>query len=95
MMASVAALVLWAAGEAGMGFVALRQQEAANAQEQARVKALEAQNRELNQQVHALQTDPNAIEDIARKQLHLTRPGEVIYTYSAAPAAGAAARASR
>jgi len=94
-MAVLAALVLWAAGEAASGVVALRQKEAAYQREVARVKALEAQNRELNRQVRALQSDPNAIEDIARKQLHLTRPGEVIFTYPTGPAAGGAARASR
>ena len=43
--------------------------------------ALEDQNRQLNQAVRELRSDPNAIEDIAREQLHLTRPGEVVYTY--------------
>lgn len=82
------------------GYLALRHKQAMYQQELARIHALEAHNRELNQSVRELRSDPTAIEGIAREQLHLTRPGEVVYTYpSSAPAAsapmGAAAAAAQ
>ncbi|MGH9394140.1 MAG: FtsB family cell division protein [Terriglobales bacterium] len=92
-LAALAATVAWGLQHALLGpsgYLALRQQQRQYAQQVARVHTLEAQNRTLNQAVHALQSDPNAIEDIARKQLHLTRPGEVIYTYPTAPAPSSA-----
>jgi len=36
-------------------------------------------NQKLGNQVRALKSDPNTIERLAREQLGLARPGEVIY----------------
>jgi cell division protein FtsB len=41
---------------------------------------LQRENARLKEHVDRLQTDPNAIEQQAREELHYTRPGEVIYT---------------
>ena len=41
---------------------------------------LQRENDLLKGHVDRLQSDPNAIEQQAREQLHYTRPGEVIYT---------------
>lgn len=96
-LAAVALPVLWLVQYALLGpsgYLALRHKQQQYQQELARIQALEAQNRQLNQSVRALSSDPAAIEDIARQQLHLTRPGEVVYTYPVAPAANGTAAAS-
>lgn len=87
-LAAVAVPVLWLAQQALFGpngYRALRQKQAEVRQAQERIQVLEGRNRQLNQAVHALSSDPTAIEGIAREQLHLTRPGEVVYTYPVAP----------
>lgn len=86
-------VVVWAAQHAlfgRTGYLALRQRQRQYRVEVAKVHALEDQNRALNQSVRALRTDPEAIENIAREQLHLTRPGEVVYTYPVATPNGPA-----
>ncbi|HVA64018.1 MAG TPA: septum formation initiator family protein [Terriglobales bacterium] len=96
-LAAVALPVLWLVQHAVLGpsgYLALRHKQLQVQQEMARIQALEAQNRQLNQSVKALTSDPAAIEGIARQQLHLTRPGEVVYTYPVAPAPNGAAAAS-
>lgn len=88
-------VVAWAGQHAlfgHSGYLALRHRQHQYQAELAHVQALENQNRQLNQAVRELRTDPNAIEDIAREKLHLTRPGEVVYTYPVTgPHASAAA----
>jgi len=44
---------------------------------------LQKENARLKEHVDRLQTDPEAIEQQAREELHYTRPGEVIYTLPA------------
>lgn len=51
------------------------------------LKSLERENELLKGHVERLQNDPSAIEHQAREELHYTRPGEVIYTLPAVPAA--------
>ena len=75
------------------GYLALRHKHQQVQQAVDRVQALEARNRELNQSIHALSSDPTTIEGIAREQLHLTRPGEIVYTYPVAPTANGTAAA--
>lgn len=41
---------------------------------------LQQENSQLQTQVKALKTDPDAIEHEARERLHYARPGEVIWT---------------
>ena len=51
------------------------------------LRSLERENEQLKGHVDRLQSDPDAIEHQAREELHYARPGEVIYTLPAPPAA--------
>lgn len=44
-----------------------------------RVENLERENRTLKREIEQLKTDPIYIERLARKELGMIRPGEVIY----------------
>jgi cell division protein FtsB len=61
------------------GYLALRRrrQELQTLQEQ--VRKLQEENRKLEEQIKALKSDPKAIEQLAREQMRLARPGEIIY----------------
>jgi cell division protein FtsB len=60
--------------------------------------ALETSNRALAEEVQALRTDPRAVERVARDELGLVYPGEVVFeltpstTGAGSPAAQPAAR---
>jgi cell division protein FtsB len=43
------------------------------------VEQLREENGRLAEQIHALRTDPRAIERLAREQLGLARPGETVF----------------
>jgi cell division protein FtsB len=60
------------------GFLHARRQRNQLAKLQAEVSALDAENRRLEAEVAALNGDPRAVEKIAREQLNLVRPGEVV-----------------
>jgi cell division protein FtsB len=45
------------------------------------IAAKRVDNAELRRDIEALQTDPGAIEDIARRELGMVRPGEVILRF--------------
>jgi cell division protein FtsB len=50
------------------------------AQELAReIEEIRTENARLAAEIHALRTDPRAIERIAREQLGLARPGETVF----------------
>jgi cell division protein FtsB len=66
---------------------------------EAEIRELEAEVRKLHREIHALRTDPRATERIAREQLILARPDEVLFllpeeepSAPAAPAPGDDAR---
>jgi cell division protein FtsB len=42
------------------------------------VQKIEAENQQLNQEIEALREDPATIEKIAREELKLVKPGEVV-----------------
>jgi len=42
------------------------------------IRDMEAENQRLIEEIQALRTDPAAIEKIAREQLKLVKPGEVV-----------------
>ncbi|MCH7979354.1 MAG: septum formation initiator family protein [Acidobacteria bacterium] len=44
------------------------------------VERLKEDNRRLAQKIQGLRSDPQAIEELARKQLRMARPGEVVVT---------------
>ena len=39
---------------------------------------LDAENKQLTEEIHALRTYPTAIEKLAREELKLVKPGEVV-----------------
>ncbi|HXQ26800.1 MAG TPA: septum formation initiator family protein [Candidatus Acidoferrales bacterium] len=61
------------------GLIAMRraQQEAAHVQQQ--IDQINEENRQLQERVKALKTDPQTIERIAREEMGLARPGEYIF----------------
>ena len=61
------------------GLIAMRraQQEAARVQKQ--IDQINQENRQLQDRVKALKTDPQTIERIAREEMGLARPGEYIF----------------
>lgn len=76
------------------GVLALHRKEAQVRQVELQRERLAAQNRQLQASVRALKDDPETIEAIARSQLHLTRPGEVVYTFTSPSTDTAMASAS-
>ena len=87
-LAALALPVAWVVQQAVFGpsgYLALRRTQQQYQQQKRHIHALEVENRQLNRSVRALRTNPQAIESIAREQLHLTRPGEVVYTYPTGP----------
>ena len=67
------------------GVLAMRraQKEAAHVQQE--IDRVNAENRELQDKVKALKSDPQAIERIAREEMGLARPGEYIFKIPAKP----------
>jgi cell division protein FtsB len=76
------------------GVLAMRrsQQEAREVQRQ--INQMNEENRQLEERVKALKTDPQAIERIAREEMGLARPGEYIFKIQPKPADGSAATPS-
>ena len=60
------------------GFIAMRRTQTEIERVKKDIDRLNSENRELNQQVKALKTDPHLIEKIAREELQHAKPGEVI-----------------
>jgi cell division protein FtsB len=49
------------------------------------IEQLAAANAALAEQVRALRTEPSRVEAIAREELGLVKPGEVVYEFRSAP----------
>jgi len=62
------------------GLMALRHQQKEYRDLQNQVQELQRENEQVGLQNRKLQSDPKAIERLAREQLRLARPGEIIYT---------------
>jgi cell division protein FtsB len=62
------------------GYLALREQQKQYDALQHQIQQLQQENRQLESEVKALKSDPKAIEKLAREQMRLARPGEIIYT---------------
>jgi cell division protein FtsB len=60
------------------GYLAMRRTQSEIKKVQAGLDQLNKENLELEQEVKELKTDPHKIEKIARDELGLARPGEVI-----------------
>ena len=60
------------------GFLAMRRTQSEIKKVQAALEQLNKENLDLEQEVKELKSDPRKIENIAREELGLARPGEVI-----------------
>ena len=60
------------------GLLQVRKQRLQLAKAREDVAELEAGNRKLEAEVAALKSDPRAVEKVAREQLNLVKPGEVV-----------------
>jgi len=60
------------------GYLAMRRTKQEIQRVQAEINRLNKENAELAQEVQALKSDPHKIESIARDELGLAKPGEVI-----------------
>jgi cell division protein FtsB len=69
------------------GFLAMRRSQKELEQLRGEIEKLQQENRELADHVEALRTDPKTIERIAREEMGLARPGEMIFKLPAPPAA--------
>ena len=61
------------------GLVAMRRTQSQFKQLRGEIDRLNQENSDLSKQVHALRTDPKAVERIAREEMGLARPGEMIF----------------
>jgi cell division protein FtsB len=61
------------------GVVAMRKSQKEAAQIRQEIKQLNDENRQLDQRVKDLKSDPRAVEEIARQNMGLARPGEYIF----------------
>jgi len=61
------------------GFIAMRRTQKEIEQIREQIGKLNKDNQLLSSQVNSLKTDPKAIERIAREDMGLARPGEIIY----------------
>jgi cell division protein FtsB len=61
------------------GFIAMRRTQKEIEQVRDDIGRINDENKSLAGQVNSLKTDPQAIERIAREEMGLARPGELIY----------------
>ena len=61
------------------GFIAMRRTQKEIQQIRQQICKINDENKSLTDQVNSLKTDPKAIERIAREEMGLARPGELIY----------------
>jgi cell division protein FtsB len=73
------------------GYLALRRTKLEMERVQGEIVRLNKENAELSEEVKALKSDPHKIESIARDELGLAKPGEVIIKIPKSEQTGAAA----
>jgi cell division protein FtsB len=61
------------------GFIAMRRTQKEIEQIREQIGKVNDENKTLSEQVSALKSDPKAIERIAREEMGLARPGEMIF----------------
>jgi cell division protein FtsB len=61
------------------GLLAMRRTQSQLRELRGEIDRLNQENNDLNKQVQALRTDPKAVERIAREEMGLARPGEMIF----------------
>lgn len=86
-MALCALLVNEVVGESG--YLARREHRRQMQALSEEIGKLKQENQQLSGRIRALRTDPQAIEELAREQLHLARPDEVVVTIPPTPPAAA------
>jgi cell division protein FtsB len=69
------------------GFIAMRRTAQEIQQTRDEITKLDDENKALTDQVSALKSDPRMIERIAREEMGLARPGEMIFKVPPSPAA--------
>jgi cell division protein FtsB len=67
------------------GFLAMHRTQQEIDQISAQMQQLDKENESLKNEITALKTDPQLIERIAREDIGLARPGEMIFKMPAAP----------
>ncbi len=82
---ALALVIGWHVVKGNHGLSVWEQKRAEDRQLQKEIDDLQSENARLRDHVERLKTDPSAIETEARKQLHYTRPGEVVYVDPAPP----------
>ena len=82
-LAGLALLALLANEVLGQsGYVARREKQRRIQELSQQIDELKQENQRLNERIENLRSDPSTIEEAAREQLHLGRPGEVVVTLS-------------
>jgi cell division protein FtsB len=61
------------------GFIAMRRTQMEIEQIREQIGKMNEENKSLAEQVNSLKTDPKSIERIAREEMGLARPGEMIF----------------
>jgi cell division protein FtsB len=61
------------------GFIAMRRTQKEIEQIRQQIGKMNEENKALSDQVNSLKTDPKSIERIAREEMGLARPGEMIF----------------
>ncbi len=77
------------------GFLAMRRSQREVQKLQQDIDKINTENQELAGQVKALKTDPKLIERMAREQMNLARPGEVIFKLPASEQSSPAVQSSK
>ena len=73
---AAATLLLAVFNDHGLLKVHAQSQKLSNIQNE--VEKIQAENKQLSDEIHALRTDPTTIEKLAREELRLVKPGEVV-----------------
>jgi len=61
------------------GYLSMRRSQREIEQLRQEIDRLDRENLQLSGEIRALQTDPSAIEKVAREEMGLARPGEIIF----------------
>ncbi|HXH50578.1 MAG TPA: septum formation initiator family protein [Terriglobia bacterium] len=61
------------------GYMTLRREKKEYNTLQKQIQTVSEENQQLEQKIHALKNNPEAVEKQARDQLRLAKPGEIIY----------------
>lgn len=61
------------------GYLTLQRQKKEYSDLRRKIQTLSEENHHLEQKIKALKNNPEAIEKQARNQLHLVKPGELVY----------------